>query len=1344
MAQSDIETFLQDLLLRYDPSIDLSDGSRAQTEIITPILGRIGTDPFDTDIETFVMERITQAFPALSIADTNALNDTLVSPMRVLLEPIVREIKLVKLRQSVANVERLGDDEVDALMANFFEARKAGGYARGVVRVYFSAPVTVSFTLIQVASTRGGLRFTPSPAQTITKDEMLLNREGQEYYVDISYVAERRGDEYNVDRGEIITIANLASASRVRNTNRFSSGQPRENSLDFVSRVESKLSDRTLTVSRGILSELTDNFPAVRRVQVVGFKDPEMLRDIVKGGGLGSILPTDVFGPVYGDAVAVDDGDGDVTTQRISAATGNFVTRIGSAGSDPSGFFVTLVYFNPNAIFVDVEVLEVISNTDILINYEIPAFPLLVHWTLRRRELTISDIPGGITLPDTPEGDIIIRPDEVHIGGKTDVYIAGEVATETVAIEGISDEVPLARGGLAGTTATSDIVVISDPPGGATALKALLADGFFSLVLDEGVDVGAYDIRETTVVGLTLEVRVSVDMTGTAGNLLWKIVDEINVELTEPKDIKVEGADLAMVAGNPSVTTLGSTNFIDANVLVDDILRVDADEAGGDYTITAVGAVTLQVDPLPPRTLSNLSYTIFRPTGSVQTPVVRVTALELLDSGGAPNGIKIPYRDPVAILTRGFQNEGSGLEFEGYPSFIGLVGADGGFPGLPPSVAFGAGLTLNFFFLDPLKVYAGFSSKPLSPSGSYTLTLVGTRTQAQIVSDINTDAALSERRVFASLITYDGATYLGIYCPEYLLIGISGTANALLGFSVAGRESTNADIGFPGIYNPRRGDLVEFIDGTNRGGTRVLLEKGNLGRVIVGPGPTDELFAPTPLHEVSVLLPAVGARVRGGRASVGSARVYFLAPTSAEFRYLSTELSVLVGTDTLLYRPDPENDRILQPAPPLTDLPQNGETSFGASTTVFSDTTLDFQALNIRPGDLLDVLYRPIVSTAPLFSPGTLPLIVGLTLIVRLDENPWITINFPVPLTREDIADYINEQVGVDIASINGGGFLVLKALSSLVTIRDDSTILGGTDELELTGAPRSTVHERAGTYIISTVLPTSLLLSVFTPFSSATAITGTAYRIRRHVQRISSTEMNENVDATNLYYIDVELLSLTPGDRFNAPGNLVMEGTGVVADGYRLYVNNNTLSYSRAEQLFAAMSRTILLVGSSDSPDEYVQLSRQNIQVSYDRSQLVDDVQSFCDSDSQRVVNEEILVRHLLPHYVNLGWRYAGGELESAMRTAITTTLEETEANEELEILDLTRVMTARGATSIYSLSPESPTGRAAPVMVVVYHDVDRNIRAAIVQDFVKTSRTQRFIADDLAIVRVSPGGIR
>jgi len=1344
MAQTDIQTFLQDLLVRYDPSIDLSDGSRAQTELIQPILGRIGTDPFDTDIETFVRERITQSFPNLNITQTTALDDTLISPMRVLLEPIIREVKLVKLRQAaIANAERLGDDEVDAVVTNFFESRKAGGYSRGVVRVSFQAPTTVSFTLIQVASTRGGLRYLPSPAQTITADQMLLNRDGQEFYCDISYVAEKRGDEYNVDRGEIISIANLPAASRVRNLNRFDNGIPRENSIDYVARVESKQGDRTLTTTRGIFSELTDNFPAVRRIQVIGFKDPEMLRDIVKGGGLGPALAPDTFGPVYGAATAVDDGDGNVTTHRITAPTGHFVSRIGSAGSDPSAFYLTLSYDNSGPVLVDAQVLEVISDTDLLLNYEFPSFPLNVNWMIRKRELTISDIPGGITLPDTPNGQLIIKSDEVHIGGKTDLYLAGEVVAQTVAIDGISDELPIARGSNAqtgvplGSPSTLEWIIINDPPGGAAALQALISDGSFSIVLDEGVDVGSYDIRDSVVSGSTLQIRVPVAMTGVVANLLWKIVDEINIELTETKDIKLQGSDLVMVAGNNLITTFSSTNFIDANVQQNDIVRVDADDAGGDFTVQVVGAVSLQVSPVPIRTLSNLSYTIFRPSGNVLTPVVRITALDLLDSGGAPNGVKIPYRDPVAIITRGFQNEGSGVEFEGFPLSLGLVtGA------IVTSVNFGGGATLIFNFRKPSKVFAGPSSKPLTPSGTYTLNLSGVQTPSAIATIINTTPELVERQVRATVLNYNGSTYVGIYCPEFVIIGTSGTANSLLGFPTSGRGATNADIGLP-TFNPRQGDLVEFVDGNNRGTTRVLRGHDDTGYLsaLVGPGPTDEDYS-LPLHQVQVLLPEVGVRIRVGRPSVGSARVYFLAPTSAEFRYLTTQFSVLVGTDTLLYRPDPENDRVIQPPPPLTTLPDNGTTSSGSLTTAFQDTTVNFQALGVEEGDYLDVLYRPIKSTSPLPSPGTISAIVGKNLILRLDENPWITIAFPIALTRSDLVDYINTQVGEDVAVIDGSGYLVFQS-SSLITFRGDSTIFSP-DTLFLNGAPRSSAHPRAGTYIINGVEPTVLTLSVDTPFGSSTAVSDTSYRIRRALQRISSTEMNNNQDETGLYYVDVEMLSLAPGDRNNAPSSLVMDATGVVSDGYRLYVNNNTLSYSRAERLFAGISRTILLVGSSDSPSEYVQLSRQNVQVSYDQSQLVDDVQSFCDSDFHRVVNEEILVRHLLPHYVNLSWRYAGGDTETAMRAALNAALETVEANEQLEVIDLSRVMTARGATSIYSLDPESPSGRNAPVMIVVYHDVDRNVRVAIVRDYVQTSRTQRFIGDDLAIKRIAPGGLR
>lgn len=1352
MALSDIELFLRDVFQRYDPSLNTAEGSRIQTEVIQPILGRIGPDPFDNDIETFVKDRLTQSFPTLSLTQTSALNDTLVSPMRVLLEPIVREIKLVKLRQSVANTESLADDEVDALMSNFFEARKSGGYARGTIRVNFTAPVTVAFTMLQVAATRSGLRFIPSSAQTITKDVMLLNREGSEFYVDVSYVSEKRGDEYNVDRNEILTISNLSAATRVRNINRFTAGLPRETSATFVGRVESKLSDRTLTVSRGIISEITDNYSAVRRIQVVGFRDSEMQRDVVRGGGLGAVLAALPGSVPYGTATTVADGTGSSFTQRISApGPGVFTTYICSAGSDPTGFYITLVN---GGVFVDVAVLSVISATDITVDYPgVLTIGASVSWAIRRRELTISDIPGGITLPDTQDGTLLVRPDEVHIGGKTDIYLAGGIATESVAIDGIADEKPLARG-IQATLTVSDVVVLNMTAPTAAKLVSDMADGFYSLILDTGADAGSYDIRSATVSVDTVVLRVSAEMTTPASNILWRIVDEINVELTEPKDIKLDAADLSMIDGNPVVTTASSTNFTDANIQVNDILRVDADNIGGDYTITAVGAVTLQVDPTPTRTGAGLKYIVYRPTGIVRAPVVRVTSIELLDSGGAPNGVIIPYREPVATIARGFQNEGSGVEFADYPLSIGLV-----------SKALAATTNLNTLdlrvnFADASKVYMGSSSQ-------YVVTFQGAAlTPQQICNQINScwtgsmAGTWGTHQVFASVITYNGLSYIGIYSPEQITVYYSGSANTALGFVADkyGRYSTNSQIRLPASYTPRVGDLVEFVDGNNAGGTRILRGIHHLAdgtdalpyTVLVGPGTTDEAlvppgasYLPLPIHEVATLRPDVGHRIRAGRPSVGSARVYFMDPTSAEFRYMTAEFSALVGTTTVLFRPDPENDRILQPAPPLTDLPWNGVTSLGTTVTTFGDASVDFQALNIRPGDLLDVLYQPIIST------GVIPASSAYseTLILRLDANPWITISLSTTLTNAEVVSAINTAVGEDIASLGtvapNVDKLILKAASSLITISDDSSTFA-LDTLLLDGASRSTEHASSGTYVIAEVRENSLLLSEFTYFTISSPVTDTAYRLRRNVQRVSSTEMNAHVDATGLYYVDVEMLSLLPGDVNNIPGEISMTATAVVADGYSLSTSNPTLSYSRAEKLYASFSRSILLVGSSDSPSEYVQLSQQNVQVSYDRSQAVDDVQSFCDSDNHRVINEEILVRHLLPHYVDLGWRYVGGESEISMRTAIGTMLEAIEANEELEVIDITRVLTSRGATSVYSLAPDLASGRTAPVMVVVYHDIDRNVRAEIVKDFVKTSRTQRFIAGDLAIVRAAPGGIR
>ncbi len=1320
MSASDIANFLTDLFTRYDPSLDLSEGSRAQTELIGPILARIGGDPFDDDIPTFLRTRLQQVFPNLAIGETDELTDLLVDPMRVLLEPISREIQLVKLRTSLNNLESLSDDEVDALLGNFFESRKAGGYAVGTVRAYFSTPQSVNITLIHVAQSRGGLRFIVPRPQSITADQMLLNVSGSEYYFDINYIGEARGDEYNVEKGEITSISNLMAATRVTNLRRFSEGVARETSAEFAARVQRGTTDKTLTTEPGITAVLTDNFPTLRQVFDVGYGDPEMKRDLITGAGLGAIPSDDALGRFYGTGTPIDDLDADTTTALLEAAGGNFVSRVAAPGTKPDGWYVTLVYSGGGDLIVrDVAVTEVVSDTRLRVDHEMPLGLKTgaVTWMLRPQRITLSAVPGGIALPDTPAGTLSLSAGTVHIGGKTDVFVAGELDAATAQIQGLTDEAPIGRGVAAqtqgATTGQEDVVLLPDvPPGTLAAVEPGM-----TLVLSEGADVGAYRIVQ--VFPNVPAVRLDTALTGAQNNLLWKIVDDIDVDLVTPKDVLLEGNDLVLSAGSADAMTTSGVNFSAAGVRRGDVLWVDHPAYGGDYTITAVTPTILSIDPVAPRALGGVHYVLSRRSEGVERPVLRVKGLELLDSSGAPNGTTIPYRDPVLVLSRGFQNEGSSYLYDG-PAFVGLVSTKG-FSGTAQL----GGSTLLWTTRDPSRGWATSTA-----SGSFTF--AANEPIGAAVDRLNRNASLRNAGVRGVLLRYAGQDYLGLTSQRLVTI-TGGSALSKLGW-VPG--ITNAQISTtPGLayFKVRRGDVIELVGGNNSGiGVRIITDPSTeQTRITTGNGP----FGPagtTAQYDLATLNPEVGGRIRVARPSVGSARCYFLDPTSIDFDYRATRLTTTINGQQRVYQPDPENTRVLVPPPPSTTLPASAAVR---TARTLEDTTTDFFSSGIREGDLLDVLYRPISSDAAL--PDSTPLaLAGQSLFLRLDNDSYISIVFPYAMSSSDAADYINAQVGTSLASL-AAGKLVLKS-SRRIELSAGSTAM---PTLLLTTF--NSDHPSRGTYIIESVNKTVLTVASTTPMPGMET-PDTHYRIRRYFQRTSSTEMNVQQDASGLYYADVEAVSLFAGDSYNIPTDIELAITGHRSDGYRLVTGSPELSFSRAEPLRAEISRTLLLVGASDNPQDYVQLNMQNVQVSYERSSLADEIQSFVQSRYRRVICEDILVRHLFPHYVSMRWRYHGGASEADMLTAIKDALARIAGGEQLEVGNLISLLLGKGASSVYAVDTASSTGRTAPLLLVVSHNEDRSVRASLVRDVVDTVRMATYLPDDLDLKRLSSAGVR
>jgi hypothetical protein len=1334
MSLSDTRNFLVDLFSRWDPNLDVTEGSDLYASLIEPILLRIGGDPYDDDAESFILTRLQQVAPTLGISEVDDARDLLVNPIRVLLEAVTREQQLIKLRTSLANVSSLADDEVDALMGNFFEARRGGGFAQGVVRAYFASPQTVTVTLVNIATSKSGLRYVVPAPQQITAGQMLLNVQGAEYYFDINYIADQRGDEYNIDPGEINAISNLSASTRATNIRRFENGVARETSEEFVARVQQGTSDKTLTTEPGIVAVLNDNFPALRTVFAIGCGDPEMHRDVIKGGGLGAVPKRDDLGEFFGFGSVVDDGDADDTTPLLSASTGNFVSRVGGAGSTPDGWFVTVVYTAGGQLVVrDSQVTQVVSDTRVKLADEMPVTlgAGAVTWMLRRRRLTISDIPGGIVFPDTPEGTLEVVSDAVHVGGKTDIFVAGPVDAASTQVVGLSDEGPLARGVNArtGGDAGEEVVYLTDLN---VALVSAVTPGM-SLVLSEGSDVGSYRITavstELDVDGTTTvpAVRLDTALTGSQGNLTWKIVDEIDVNLIAPKDVLLEGNDLILSGASNIAIVAGSVNFTGAGIRAGDILFVDHPEHGGDFTITDVFATQLAIDPAAPRALPAAHYVISRRSAGVVTPVLRVNGLELLDSAGAPNGTVIPYRDPVLCVANGFQNEGAEYLFEGQ-AMTGLLGYLNDPSGWTWS--FFNGLTFDWEARDPLRPYA-----PPVAAGTFAFGLYSG--VEQMIAAVASDAALKAAGVRAVLLEARSGSelYFGFASPRLVTIA-GGTAIGSLVFPFAAgdtnarvRAQFNADLS---LLKVRRGDLVEFVGGANGGSSARVVTTPTASGFEAGAGPQGP-SSTAALYDLLPLNPDVAARIRVGHPSVGSVRCYFLAPTSVDFGYLQTRFTRVVAGVQRDYQPDPENLRVVLPPPPLTALP--GTAITGATSLV--DAEADFFRSGVKQGDLLDIVYRPMVGTDALDDSAEIA-VGGQTMFVQLDADPIIEVAFPYAMTRDAIVSYINAQVGETIASIVDDHY-VLSSSRRITLYRPTDSVVAST----LAMVDTTNIHPQAGTYIIQAVSKTQLTLSTATPIAGAPE-PATQYRVRRYTQRVSSTEMNLNLDASGLYYVDVEAVSLTPGNANNIASGVELQVTGYRSDGYRLISRRPELSYSRAEQLYAQLSRSLLLPGASDNPMDYVQLSQQNVQINYERSALADDIQSFCQSRYRRVINEDILIRHLLPHYVSLNWRYVGGLAEPVVTRAILDALAGIEGGGELEVGLLSDAVKRKQASSVYAVDLANESGRAAPFVLLVMHGEDRRIRAALVRDIAKTVRMCTFLPDAITARRVSSSGLR
>lgn len=1333
MAVFDLQVFLQERLRAFDENMDVSSGSPADVQIIQPVLRRLGTDPFTVDLATFLSARLKQAFPEMSTEEGDALTDLLIKPSVLLMDPFVREIFRIRNSQSFKDPTTLTTDEADALGANLFSTRELGDYSRGTGRVYFAQPRNVSVTPANFFTSKGGLHYFPDGKQDITVDEMMLNIDGSLYYFDISAIAEQPGTAYNIGPNELSNIANLEGTAKVANLRRFSSGNSAETAVDFVDRTQQELTERSMVTLRGIGARIPKAFPEVTRLAVVGFGDPEMQRDVLTGGGLGPTLAGGLFGST------ILDGIGKSTTKRFSVSDVgvDFTALVDS--TDPGSFVLTVTQAYPGPPLIrDLPIVKVIDSQTVEV--EDQAFlPFYSDrpWTLRKKELTLSGIPGGLLFPDTANGTVVIPDGEVHVGGLYDVSVRGSsFDSSSLVLDSITDANP-ATSGIHLIFVASDTVQLGDltlgnAPGdnyavGDDIYNALVNSqqyGYTLQILD-GIAAGDYRVTQVSQVTSshpTLQI-FPAPAVAPSGEMRWRLVDVIDIDLLEPKDTRVSGENLQTLQNSDVVTTTAAVDWASLGVSENDTLRVLEGPDAFDYVVKSLPSFdSAKLDRALKNTNVNLSYTIFRANaaGGLQLPLIRISQIELLDTVGQSVGSIVPYAKAIDIQSRAFENPGRGVKYETTRARLGIV-----------SVAEPVGGFLVGDHNLSISMPSGLYGYP----GLFTVTfLTGTYgspvSAADLVAMINAQAALSigHNVVSAVLLHNQGHNYVGLVPLDHRM-GISGGDSVLILFGSDG-PYTVGDIRVDGVVwttidpsiSPNDLDVLQVLDG---------IQSGFYGHLNVSPS---SLAA-----DGTGFAPEFNRHIRIGARSLGSARCYFLGPTSVEFGPQSVFTVTLSDGAVVRYIPDPTLDSVRVPAYPSTVFPSDGSV---AATDVIFNAGYGFSTESIIPGDFLDLLYVPITGITSL--PSVIHGLVGLTLVLSVDGGADQTITFgnnylaDVWAVDRDavggVVSQINTAVGKVIASLNG--------LKHLVFIGDFSIIARGSGTANsILGLGVSDQHNdssnyQAGgrqiTFVNGDVrnLDGSISGSVLVSPPFTATETNVKWRIRRlSTQRCSSTRMNANTSKAGLYYFDVELVSEGTGDLYNIDSNVQMFSEGYRSDGYYLTTDDPDLTFSTAEKPRLHVSRSILEVGVSDSPSNATQLSGQNLEVTYDRSTLTSDVQNFVLSETERVVCSNPLSRHLVPHFVRFDLEYTGGSNADVVSGDIATYIQKLYPSDFLESSDLVNKAYQRGASSVVS-----------PIdLIAVVHNYDRTVQAQRSQNALNTGRLAAFLVDVINVNRRS-----
>lgn len=401
--------------------------------------------------QNFLEQFLSDSIPDGDFSKGTALRDLTIGALAAVFAYLTKEQNTIQSRQSLKTIqETVVDadptslrDSITALLSNFFISLKPGRYARGTAVGHTSQALDIFIQPTQRFTKSPGLVFAVDSTGTyvIQRTELLPVTDSNgvviEYQFRIPLVALAIGPAFNIEPGLFSSFDAFSPyVTRIENTEKFAGGKSEESTAEVLARAPTAISIRNLINDRSIQAVLTDTFPDIKKLLVVGYGEPEMQRDTLEAVGprlavhvggctdiyvnldiVEAVTTGTIGGPFQrSDGVAAIFRDADGRTFP-GVGPGDILRIVSGLPKVPREFFV--VSTGPGELYVSERIpFPVASDEQFPVGYlayTVGRIPPLYNdlisngglpWPRGVSSRTVS-IPGAITLPPGPVLDVL-------------------------------------------------------------------------------------------------------------------------------------------------------------------------------------------------------------------------------------------------------------------------------------------------------------------------------------------------------------------------------------------------------------------------------------------------------------------------------------------------------------------------------------------------------------------------------------------------------------------------------------------------------------------------------------------------------------------------------------------------------------------------------------------------------------------------------------------------------------------------------------------------------------------------------------------------------------------------